>query len=38
MYTTRAEMDELMDALHHWGVREKALKQALHRRIPYHPR
>ena len=33
VYTTRAEMDELMDALHHWGVREKALKQALHRRI-----
>ena len=33
VYTTRAEVDELMHALHHWGVREKALKQALHRRI-----
>ena len=31
--STRKEMDELMDALHSWGNHERALKQALHRRI-----
>ena len=31
--TARREVDALVDALHVWGVREKALKQNLHRRI-----
>ena len=30
---TRKEIDRLMDALHAWGVNERALKQALQRRV-----
>ena len=33
VYTTRQEVKDLMDALHHWGVRERKLKQELKRRI-----
>ena len=33
VYTTRQEVKELMDALHHWGIRERKLKQELKRRV-----